>query len=696
MPTDPYDAFSKPVAPASGADPYDAISTSATPAPDFQPTKYGFSVKDAVTPDTGKPTKQSKEGFLWYGPEQGNPNPQGGWFNDKGQQVQPAKDADDPALWSNEELSKGMANSISQGVFGAGLPIGALGQQVRSALAALKFGRAAGPVARTIVNTAVGGVAEPAFTDDSNITDPIQKAEQKLMEARHGAKMAGAISLGMEALAPVVTPIAGAVTQGWRRAFGSPAERAAYLQRAQELRDATKSQQFPQGAEPTLGEVMQSPNLKRVENAAEYIPGSGRGAQLEVQNKALAASVGERASQAAPNLGPAGGGSEISASAERALAARRAPAVQLYGEVRAAVGDAKPVVTNTVDAFNKAIKTESGISGPKSAQVKALELERDNLAKGVTGQSYESLEKIQDRLQSHAASGSQSADQVAQDIAKYKSNISKAVSKDLRATADAVDPTGALGDKYGQANDIYSGSYRYDPNAGPSWQGSKVRSANRILHGQDEFKGKVPESLFKGDDADMAKHAFESLDQQGRETVKAAILDRIQGAMKNPKGQTMSPKQASNAIADHQNFIKEFFGPTGHQELQGLSKALSEMQRSGQYMEALTTGKFTPALTATTELGVGALAAVQGHPAVLATSAAVTGASRLFTALSGSRAGKDWLLKVSSSPAGSRMMQNLMDQLPKVLAVTPKGIAPLRPQLSPAAGEGTDPTVAQN
>ena len=166
------DASAKPAPTAKG---WDAVPDVKAPALDFQPTKYGFSVKDAVTPDTGKPTKQSKEGYLWYGPEQGNPNPQGGWFNDKGQQVQPAKDADDPALWSNEELSKGMANSISQGVFGAGLPIGALGQQVRSALAALKFGKLAAPAARVVVGSGIMGVAEPAFTDDSNITDPIQK-----------------------------------------------------------------------------------------------------------------------------------------------------------------------------------------------------------------------------------------------------------------------------------------------------------------------------------------------------------------------------------------------------------------------------------------------------------------------------------------------------------------------------------------
>ena len=115
----------------------------------------------------------------------------------------------DPELWSKEELSKGMADSVSQGVFAAGLPIGALGQKVRSALEALKFGKAAAPVARIAVGSGIGAVAAPAFTDDSSITDPLMKARQKASEAYQGGKWGAALSSGFE-LVPPALGLAGA------------------------------------------------------------------------------------------------------------------------------------------------------------------------------------------------------------------------------------------------------------------------------------------------------------------------------------------------------------------------------------------------------------------------------------------------------------------------------------------------------
>lgn len=204
------DASAKPAATAKG---WDAVPDAKAPteAP-WKPTHYGFSVKDATTPDTGKPTKQSKEGYLWYGPEQGNTDPKGGWFNAKGERVQPAEEAE-PGMWTKAELSKGMADSISQGVFGAGLPIGTLGQRVKTALEAAKFGKLAAPVARVAVGTGVGAIAAPAFTDDSKITDPVEKARQKFAEAENGAKWGMALSTGLEALPPAI----GLVGAGLRR-----------------------------------------------------------------------------------------------------------------------------------------------------------------------------------------------------------------------------------------------------------------------------------------------------------------------------------------------------------------------------------------------------------------------------------------------------------------------------------------------
>lgn len=51
--------------------------------PEWMETQYGFKVRGAVTPDTGKPTVQREDGALWYGPEQGNTG-KAGWFQSSG------------------------------------------------------------------------------------------------------------------------------------------------------------------------------------------------------------------------------------------------------------------------------------------------------------------------------------------------------------------------------------------------------------------------------------------------------------------------------------------------------------------------------------------------------------------------------------------------------------------------------------
>lgn len=53
------------------------------PKSEWTPTQYGFKVRNAVTPDTGKPTYQREDGALWYGLEQGNTG-QAGWFQSSG------------------------------------------------------------------------------------------------------------------------------------------------------------------------------------------------------------------------------------------------------------------------------------------------------------------------------------------------------------------------------------------------------------------------------------------------------------------------------------------------------------------------------------------------------------------------------------------------------------------------------------
>ena len=457
------------------------------------------------------------------------------------------------------------------------------------------------------------------------------------------AAMGALVPAGLSALAegPEI------VGQGMRRALGTSVERQAALDLAQSIRSTT-------GAEPSLGESLKNPSLQHIEKGTEYVPFGGRGTQLKANNAALQGALQSETDALAPALGPTGAGDVIANSAKAGLAAKRAPAIQLYNEVRDTVGNVKPTVDNTLAASDDAIAEESGVTGAGEKQVKLLQGERDKLASGETAPDYKSLEKMQDRQQSQAANNFNAPSQEAQDVAHYRAGIGKAMGADLQATANAVDP--ALGDKYAQANKLYSDSYRYDPNASSDWQTSKQRSMNRVLHGQEGATSTLTDQLLKGDNPDMARHASETLDPAGVAALKADILDRINKAGNTTaqggrsKSQVFSPLQAASEIDDHANFIKQFFDPEAQNGIFGMRDAFRTMQRSGQYMAQINNGQLVPAIAGATSIPTAVVAALSGHPLGLGMLGTTIGSARGYNALSGSVGGKNWLLKPGGAP----------------------------------------------
>jgi hypothetical protein len=445
------------------------------------------------------------------------------------------------------------------------------------------------------------------------------------------------------------------VGQGMRRALGTSVERQAALDLAQSIRSTT-------GAEPSLGESLKNPLLQHIEKGTEYVPFGGRGTQLKANNAALQGAIQAETDALAPALGPTGAGDVIANSAKAGLAAKRAPAIALFNEVRDSINNItdttgkpfRPTVDNTLAAYDEAIAQESGITGKDSKQTQLLQGERDKLASGETAPDYKSLEKMQDRQQSQAANNFNAPSQEAQDVARYRAGIGKAMGADLQATANAVDP--ALGDKYAQGNKLYSDSYRYDPNASSEWQTSKQRSMNRVLHGQEGATSTLTEQLLKGDNPDMARHASETLDPAGVAALKADILDRINKAGNTTaqggtsKSQVFSPLQAASEIDDHANFIKQFFDPEAQNGIFGMRDAFRTMQRSGQYMAQINNGQLVPAIAGATSIPTAVVAALSGHPLGLGMLGTTIGSARGYNALSGSVGGKNWLLKPGGAP----------------------------------------------
>ena len=692
----------------------------AVPAPDdIQPKAtqdWQTQIKPVTTFNGRRSVQRPGDNAVWYGPEQGNTG-QPGWFNSQGQRM-----GDAPGQGVAPEST--LANMGKSFVLGAGAPLYAAAghalsgfglfpnrfaqaqtdiarqaDQYRAELAAQRpvLGGLAGaagemgpgtaavmmpaamgglpaateaavgmlPQASTALgrigtSLAAGGIGGAMFAPVATAMHPTPEGqsfgEATLRNVPQMAAMGAAVPGGLS----MIGEAPGAIGQGLRRALGTPVERQAALDLAQKIRTTT-------GAEPSLGESLQNPNLQHIENATEYIPFGGRGNQLKAANAAMQSVLQAETDAHVPALGATGAGDVISQSAKAGLAARRQPAIDLYNEVRNTIGNLEsttgkpfpPTVDHTLSAYDAAIAEETGISGADSPQVKLLQSERAKLASGETAPNYASLEKMQDRQQSQASNSYNAPSQEAQDVARYRARIGKAMGLDLLDTANAVDPK--LGAKYQEANRIYSESYNYDPNAPTDWQGMKQRSMNRVLHGSEGATRSIPDNLLQGDNPDMASHAFDSLDENGRNAVKAEIWNRINQAS-NPveaggksKGQVFSPLKAASAIDAHSNFIDKFFDQQEQDQIYGMRDAFRKMSRAGQYMEGISTGKFVPALAGVTGAGTAAQLALAGHPGLAALEGVPIGLARGYNVLSGSPGGKAWLLKPNAAPGLSQI-----------------------------------------
>jgi len=531
------------------------------------------------------------------------------------------------------DLNRGIINAVAGGRF---LP--ALNAPGRSFLA----------------QGAAGAMSAPVLGETEDV------AKGKLIQGGVGAATAGVLK---------AIP---AVGQGVRRiAFGKAEERATALARAEATRAAT-------GAEPSLGESLRNPNIQAVENLTEYIPLAGRGKQLARTNQTLQEKVGKITGDLAPDLGTAGAGHEISASADRKLAENMAKYGKPFNEVRAAL-DAQPgsvSPTRTISAFDDAIAAESKITN-NEATVNALKSQRDQFASGEYGDTFDKLMAEKAQFQSDAAAG-EAGDAASKRLSRHQSQIAGAIKDDIDDATFLADPTGKLSQKYKDANIEYAKHvHEFNPDQPTSWEG--YRKESRVLRGRGEFQGDIAPNVLRGDNPDMAKYTKRALDERGHSAVKAEIWSRIDKAANTveaggtSKGKVFSPAKAAAEIDAHMNFIKEFYPPEEVWKIKGLRNGLKELERAGQYMEQLQTGKYTTKIGQLGALGSAGQLMILGHPAALMGEISTMGAARLYNKLSGSRAGKEWLLQVGSKAPGSAAIGKLMTKLPAVLGMQHKG-----------------------
>ena len=518
-------------------------------------------------------------------------------------------------------------------------------------------------------NALIGAAAAPLSSVEQGNLSPVDFWNKKIEEMKLGAALGGGVSAVTEAL-----PLAG---QAARRVLGTPAQREAALLRAQEIRSVTASKEFPQGVEPSLAEALNSPNLKHLENAMEYVPGSGRGAQLEAQNKGLQASVkAQRANTPSTLFSPEGAGADIRASAKAKFSLNQKEFGEPFNFVRDSV-DAVPGAAspdNALGAVREAIKAEGLLSTKDKAAISRLKDLEKNLMSGDYGNSYAKLATEEDRLASEVSGLLNSDSATDRAVGRHYRAIAKGFRADKEAAAMKVDPSGFLRDVEAEANTAYAENvHSLNPNRATDWKG--YRAEARKLHGREGFTEDIGPKILQGDRPGMATYAKKGLTPDGHEAVKSEIWRLVDEAANTTaeggksKTQVFSPLKAKSELDNHANFIKEFMTPEERHGIDGLKNALGTMARAGQYMETLATGKFKAAMGGITAIAPAATAAFQGVYAPLAAELATMGASKVYTKLSGSKAGKEWLLKSASSPEGSRMSQNLMPDLAKILGI---------------------------
>ena len=688
------DADQKPSKGASGWDAVPASDTPAKPSETWKTTPYGFSVKDAVTPDTGKPTVQSKEGFLWYGPEQGNQAPKGGWFNPKGQKVQPAADVD-PALFSKDELSKGMADSVSQGVFAAGLPIGSLGSKVRAALESLKFGKAAAPLARVAVGTGIGAVAAPAFTDDSKIEDPVQKAQQKIAEAKNGAKWGAILSTGLEAVPPTL----GLMGAGLRRLVVGK-----YGPAAQGVLDDLRAQ----GVEPRPSTVLNAAKVgtPSEEVAAARQSGNNLVSELEANTQntpyrgidriSNAARSGDQEAQGVldrvntPNQST----SQV-AQTSGAVQAKRAQLIknELWGGVDAQAGPGGVPLPDTYDAIQK-LRAEMSTKG----DIPGLGAELDRLERyfpqrdPATGRmiapqnpdnsfgalKVDAVQRLNDILRGVAKNADEKALQRGAGILKDALETG-----DMQTFAQS-DPK--LWSVYNRANKFHSEVYA------PTKESQPFNIQNLFATDQasnpafaDQLIAKLGQ---KSSGPDRGAAVANALGPKGRAAFAQAIVENSLSKGLVDRTGTWVPGGAASDLSGRMDTLNALL-PKGPERLrvQGVLNMFQHLAKAAPENASALGERFAQV--------AGSGQGVLGQVVKAYNYMRDGGIDVLFN----TQAGKDFLFKMSSVKPGSVMATRLIsDDLPKIMGLKAAQVppAPLRPQLSPAAGEGTDPTVAKN
>jgi hypothetical protein len=138
-----------------------------------------------------------------------------------------------------------------------------------------------------------------------------------------------------------------------------------------------------------------------------------------------------------------------------------------------------------------------------------------------------------------------------------------------------------------------------------------------------------------------AKRMFNALDEKGRQSVKYGLVKEAHDNALNENG-VFSPAKFASYMERNDNVVKQFYQGRDLEEINGFTKLMRHVERSGRYAENPPTGNRF------------ALPAVLGTAAVSAKSAGVLlGVSLSIKQLFQTKTGRDLLLRMSRAKVGS-------------------------------------------
>jgi len=215
-------------------------------------------------------------------------------------------------------------------------------------------------------------------------------------------------------------------------------------------------------------------------------------------------------------------------------------------------------------------------------------------------------------------------------------------------------------------------------------------------------KNSEPDQIYKTIVAagpDRAQKFYNALPPDGQAAVRSQMVKDAYADATKVDG-VFSPAQFAKSLEEIKDSTGVFFKGQDKFELEGFTNLMRHIQRAGQVNENPPTGQrvLMGLLGGEAVHGIGSLL---GHgpeaaAAAFGSMAAGSAGARALTTLFSSKAGKSLLLGAADAGVGSPTMERLIErELPRVLAPSSaKNITPLRPQVSPAAGEA-NPHVAQ-